>query len=163
MTDARRRVFALLETEMAWSRTGLVAAAGVSPGVVDGLVKAGSLEEVALSASPPPVPPDPAFAIKQLTPEQQKAAEALRAAVVAGYSVNLLDGVTGSGKTEVYFEAIAAAIAKGTQALVMLPEIALTGQFLDRFEERFGARPAEWHSDVSPATAGPGLARCRER
>ena len=62
----------------------------------------------------------------------------------------LLEGVTGSGKTEVYFEAIAAALRAGRQALVMMPEIALTAQFLDRFAARFGVRPAEWHSGVTP-------------
>ena len=67
-----------------------------------------------------------------------------------GFSVTLLEGVTGSGKTEVYFEAVAQALRQGRQALVMLPEIALTAQFLDRFAARFGARPAEWHSGVSP-------------
>ena len=65
------------------------------------------------------------------------------------FAVTLLDGVTGSGKTEVYFEAIAAALAHGRQALVLLPEIALSAQWLDRFAERFGVRPEEWHSDLT--------------
>jgi hypothetical protein len=64
--------------------------------------------------------------------------------------VTLLDGVTGSGKTEVYFEAVADAIRAGRQSLILMPEIALTAQFLDRFAARFGVRPAEWHSEVSP-------------
>jgi primosomal protein N' (replication factor Y) len=67
-----------------------------------------------------------------------------------GFMVDLLDGVTGSGKTEVYFEAVAETIRKGRQALVLLPEIALTAQFLDRFAQRFGVRPAEWHSELGP-------------
>src|SRR2546430_663603 len=67
-----------------------------------------------------------------------------------GYAVTLLDGVTGSGKTEVYFEAIAETIRRGHQTLVLMPEIALTARFLDRFAERFGVRPAEWHSGLSP-------------
>jgi primosomal protein N' (replication factor Y) len=67
-----------------------------------------------------------------------------------GYTVDLLDGVTGSGKTEVYFEAIAETIRRGRQSLVLMPEIALTAQFLDRFAQRFGTRPAEWHSELSP-------------
>ena len=57
--------------------------------------------------------------------------------------------MTGSGKTEVYFEAVAEALRQGRQALVLLPEIALTAQFLDRFAARFGARPAEWHSGLT--------------
>src|SRR5690606_7578604 len=64
------------------------------------------------------------------------------------FAASLLDGVTGSGKTEVYFEALAACLREGRQALVLLPEIALTAQWLDRFEARFGARPVEWHSDL---------------
>ncbi len=67
-----------------------------------------------------------------------------------GFGVTLLDGVTGSGKTEVYFEAVAECIRRGKQALVLMPEIALTTQFLDRFTARFGTRPAEWHSQLSP-------------
>lgn len=151
MTSARRRVIDVIEGDIAWSRTGLAAAAGVSATVVDGLVKCGTFEATSLSAAPPFYPPDPGHAQKDLNVDQAAGAEHLRAAVAAGsFSVSLLDGVTGSGKTEVYFEAVAAAIAGGKQALILLPEIALTAQFLDRFEERFGARPAEWHSEISP-------------
>ncbi|MEM8812714.1 MAG: primosomal protein N' [Pseudomonadota bacterium] len=151
LTDARRRVLDLMEADMAWSRSGLAAAAGVSPSVVDGLVAAATLEPVALSPEPPMRSPDPAYAERSFNRDQAKAVEALRAAVAAGgFSVSLLDGVTGSGKTEVYFEAVASSLARGRQALVLLPEIALTSQFLDRFEDRFGSRPAEWHSDVPP-------------
>ncbi len=84
-----------------------------------------------------------------LSMAQRAAADALAGAVDKGFSVTLLDGVTGSGKTEVYFEAIAAALAAGRQALVLVPEIALTAQWLERFERRFGARPVEWHSDLT--------------
>src|SRR5204863_2782546 len=86
-----------------------------------------------------------------LRPVQHAAAESMRATVAkGGFSATLLDGVTGSGKTQVYFEAIAENIRRGRQSLVLMPEIALTGQFLDRFAERFGVRPAEWHSQLSP-------------
>ena len=71
------------------------------------------------------------------------------AAAAKKFSAHLLDGVTGSGKTEVYFEAVAAALAQDKQVLILLPEIALTVQFLERFAQRFGMRPAEWHSDLS--------------
>jgi primosomal protein N' (replication factor Y) len=88
----------------------------------------------------------------RLTADQAVAAAALRAAVDAkNFSVTLLAGVTGSGKTEVYFEAIAACLAAGRQALVLLPEIALSAQILARFAARFGAAPAAWHSDLGPA------------
>ena len=75
-----------------------------------------------------------------------------------GFTVTLLDGVTGSGKTEVYFEAIAAAVARGKQALVLMPEIALTSHFIARCEERFGAKPAEWHSGLAAPLARPRVA-----
>ncbi len=95
---------------------------------------------------------DPAADPRPLSPAQAEAAAALRAAVRAGrYSTTLLKGVTGSGKTEVYLEAVAEALACGRQALVLLPEIALSVEFLDRVEARFGARPAEWHSGVTQA------------
>ncbi len=156
MTKARARVLERTADRLAWTRAGLAAGAGVSPSVVQGLVEAGTLEVVMMPAEPPARPPDPGFARPTLTTEQEAAAEALREAVAAeGYSVALLDGVTGSGKTEVYFEAAAETIRKGRQVLILLPEIALTASFLERYVARFGARPAEWHSDVAP--------RARER
>ena len=89
---------------------------------------------------------------------QLAAADALRTTVdQGGYTVTLLDGVTGSGKTDVYFEAVAENIRKKRQTLILMPEIALTAQFLDRFSARFGVRPAEWHSQLSPAQAGAHL------
>jgi primosomal protein N' (replication factor Y) len=88
----------------------------------------------------------------ELSPDQDAAAGVLRAAVGAQkFGVTLLDGVTGSGKTEVYLEAVAAALAGGGQALVLLPEIALSVQFLQRFTARFGTAPAVWHSELTPA------------
>lgn len=151
MTAARRRVLDQLADGPAWSKSGLAAAAGVSPSVIQGLLDAGTLSIVQLPPQPAAPPPDPDFATTTLTDEQAAAAEAMRQAVAADeYSVTLLDGVTGSGKTEVYLEAIAAALQAGRQVLVLVPEIALTADFLDRFAARFGARPGEWHSDVAP-------------
>jgi primosomal protein N' (replication factor Y) len=149
MTDARRRV---LEQAggMAWTRSGLAHAAGVSASVVDGMRAQGVFQAVMAAPAPVVAPPDPGYAAPDLTPDQRQAADRLRAAVASGNGVTLLDGVTGSGKTEVYFEAVAATLEKGKQALILLPEIALTQAFLDRFQDRFGAKPAEWHSDVSP-------------
>jgi primosomal protein N' (replication factor Y) len=96
--------------------------------------------------------PEPDRRAVTLTHEQSVAAEALKASITAhDYNAFLLDGVTGSGKTEVYFEAIAQALRMGRQVLVMLPEIALTRAFLDRFADRFGAMPATWHSHMTPA------------
>ena len=122
--------------------------AGVSDSVMRGLVNAGALEAMAVDADRPLACPDPDFAPPQLNPEQGKAAESLVAAIGTGFDPILLDGVTGSGKTEVYFEAIAQCLRQGKQSLVLLPEIALTEPFLKRFEARFGCAPAAWHSGL---------------
>jgi primosomal protein N' (replication factor Y) len=151
MTGARRRVLDLAADGLAWSKSGLAAGAGVSAGVVDGLLAQGTLELVSLPARPFAADPDPDHARPRLSAEQQRAAGALAASVGQGFSVSLLDGVTGSGKTEVYFEAVAETLRQGRQALILIPEIALTGAFLDRFAARFGSRPAEWHSEVGTA------------
>jgi primosomal protein N' (replication factor Y) len=151
MTEARDRVLSLLENGLLRSKSEVAQEAGVSPGVIDGLIDQGALETVALPAEPIALPPDPDFAVPSLNPAQTAAANELREAVRARkFSVSLLDGVTGSGKTEVYFEAVAEVIRQKRQALILLPEIALTTRFLDRFGERFGERPAEWHSAVAP-------------
>ncbi len=151
ITTARARVLELAEGGVAWTRTGLARAAGVSTTVVDGLVAQGLFEPVAIPPQSVVPLPDPTAGRTVLTFEQAQAAEALREAVKAQvFSVSLIDGVTGSGKTEVYFEAIAAALEAGRQVLVLMPEIALTHAFLDRFHDRFGARPGEWHSDITP-------------
>ena len=96
-------------------------------------------------------------------PSARRRRRCARRVAKGGYGVTLLDGVTGSGKTQVYFEAVSEVIRRGKQALVLLPEIALTTQFLDRFVERFGVRPAEWHSQLSPAPARAHLERGRGR
>jgi primosomal protein N' (replication factor Y) len=151
MTAARGRVLALLADGLARGKSEVAEEAGVSPGVINGLVDEGTLETLVLPPEPVAAPPDPDFLAADFTPGQRAAADALGASIAAGgYSVTLLDGVTGSGKTQVYFEAVAAAVRQGRQALILMPEIALTGQVLDRFAERFGARPAEWHSQISP-------------
>ncbi|MCL4105127.1 UNVERIFIED_CONTAM: hypothetical protein GTU68_018834 [Idotea baltica] len=124
--------------------------AGVSSSVIKGLVKQGAVNEEEAPRDLPFARLDPTLAGKALTPEQGVGVDALQKAIAAeSFSTTLLKGVTGSGKTEVYLEAVAATLAKGRQALVLLPEIALTAEFLDRVEARFGARPAEWHSGVT--------------
>jgi primosomal protein N' (replication factor Y) len=154
-TPARLRVLALAPLVEPIAKAELAAAAGCSTAVIDGLVADGALEAAALPPETAPRP-DPDFAPAALEPDQRAAADALVAAVEQGaYAANLLEGVTGSGKTEVYFEAVAAALRAGRQALILLPEIALTAQFLERFAARFGVAPAEWHSGVT--------ARRRER
>jgi primosomal protein N' (replication factor Y) len=151
MTPARRRVLELLSDGLLRGKREAAEEAGVSPGVIDGLVDDGALEALPMPVEPVARLPDPAFQQPELSDAQRAAADALCADVAAGkFSATLLDGVTGSGKTEVYFEAIAENIRRGRQSLILMPEIALTTQFLDRFAVRFGVRPAEWHSDVAP-------------
>ncbi|WP_334176156.1 primosomal protein N', partial [Pseudoxanthobacter sp.] len=151
LTPARRRVLDLAPTLPSWTRAALAEAAGVSPSVVDGLAALGAFRPAELPPLPAAPEPDPAAFSPDLTPDQRTAAAALVAAVAEGRaSVTLLDGVTGSGKTEVFLEAVAATVAAGRQALIMMPEIALTQAVIARFTRRFNARPAEWHSAVSP-------------
>ncbi len=149
MTPARKRALEIAADGLVRAKAALAAEAQCSTGVVDGLVEAGVLVEVAIPERRFPVP-DPAHAVTDFGETQIAAAHAMRAAGGSdAFSVTLLDGVTGSGKTEVYFEAVARALEKGRQALIMLPEIALTSQFMDRFKGRFGCPPVEWHSALS--------------
>jgi primosomal protein N' (replication factor Y) len=150
MTDARGRVLAEVAQGGAFTARDLAEAAAVSRGVVTGLAKAGSLRTHVAARDPAFPRPDPETPRPPLSSEQQTAAGALAGKVAArAFSVSLLEGVAGAGKTEVYFEAIAEALREGRESLVMVPEIALTAQWLERFEGRFGVRPAEWHSDLS--------------
>ncbi len=148
MTPQRERAMAALEGEQATIRE-LSGLAGVSEAVLRGLVNQGVLEPVEVDCDRPYRRARADYAVPELSTEQQQAADQLTAAVQADcFAPFLLDGVTGSGKTEVYFEAIAAAISGGRQVLVLLPEIALTEAFLRRFEDRFGAAPVLWHSSL---------------
>ena len=125
---------------------------GVSDAVIRGLIAGGALERVALIPPPAFGAPDADHAPPTLEPAQAEAATVLARAVGDhGFQPFLLEGVTGSGKTEVYFEAVAQAIRQGGEALVLLPEIALTAPFLARFTARFGAAPAVWHSGLTSA------------
>ncbi|MEQ1547702.1 MAG: primosomal protein N' [Chakrabartia sp.] len=127
----------------------LAVIADVSDAVIRGLVKIGAIEGVEVKLDTPFTPPDPDFFQPLLSAEQSAATDSLVASVKArAFAPVLLDGVTGSGKTEVYFEAIAEALREGRQTLVLLPEIALTEPFLRRFEARFGHAPVAWHSDL---------------
>ena len=150
MTAARERVLALMADGLIRSKADAAREGGVTPSVINGLLDEETLEIVELPPEPVAKAPDPDCATPELSPAQVAAADILRDAVKTNaFSTHLLDGVTGSGKTEVYFEAVAEAIRRGKQSLILLPEIALTAQFLDRFAERFGTRPVEWHSQVS--------------
>jgi primosomal protein N' (replication factor Y) len=150
LSEPRRRALEAADDGLARSVTGLAEDANVSAAVVRGLVTAGALIATQLPEFSAFQPPDADFAAPQMGPDQAVAADALKSAVTAQkFSAALLDGVTGSGKTEVYFEAVAQALRLGRQVMILLPEIALTVQFLERFATRFGVRPCEWHSDLS--------------
>ncbi len=149
LTPARKRALEIAADGLIRAKSALAAEAGCTNGVIDGLVAAGCLVEVAIPERRFPRP-RPDHAHVDFADAQARAAHAMHAAVDAqAFSVSLLDGVTGSGKTEVYFEAVARTLEKGRQALIMLPEIALTSQFMDRFTGRFGCVPVEWHSALS--------------
>ncbi len=153
MTPARRRLIELLSDGLLHGKSEAAREAGVSAGVVDGLVDEGTLAVEAMPRPLAPPAPDPAYAVPEFSRQQRTAVDAMRALAANGtFHVALLDGVTGSGKTEVYFEAVAETIRRGKQSLILMPEIALTGQFLDRFARRFGVRPLEWHSELTPRT-----------
>ncbi|HEX4198879.1 MAG TPA: primosomal protein N' [Caulobacteraceae bacterium] len=151
MTPARARA---LEAAAEPLPAGLLAAAaGVSAGVIRSLIEAGALEIRLVEPSAGFEPPDLNLKGRPLNASQAAAAAALAELIgQGGFQAALLDGVTGSGKTEVYLEAVAAALDADptAQILVLLPEIALTQAVIDRFAERFAAAPAEWHSAVAP-------------
>ncbi|OIQ39585.1 MAG: primosomal protein N' [Roseobacter sp. MedPE-SWde] len=152
MTPARSKVLAVMDefSSMAFTPKELADMAGVTPSVIKGLVGQGALREEETPRDQPYPVLDPLRPGKTLTADQATAAAALAAGVESGsYGTTLLKGVTGSGKTEVYLEAVASCLRKGRQALVLLPEIALTAEFLKRVEQRFGATPAEWHSGAT--------------
>jgi primosomal protein N' (replication factor Y) len=149
MTPAREKVIAVLEEfgGLSFTLKEVAEQAGVGTSVVKGLVAQGAVFEEDTPRDLPFPVLDPDQVGKVLTPDQNSAVNQLTSS--RGYKTTLLKGVTGSGKTEVYLEAVAACLRQGRQALVLLPEIALTSEFLTRVDVRFGAKPAEWHSGVT--------------
>ncbi|MCS6762187.1 MAG: primosomal protein N' [Candidatus Devosia symbiotica] len=150
LTPTRLRVLDALMDDMAWPKPALIAASGVSASVIEGLERAGAIERIELPAPPIVDPPDPEASVVTLSEGQQKALGEILALDPQRFGVALLDGVTGGGKTEVFFEVVADTLRASRQALILLPEIALTNSFINRFITRFGTRPAEWHSDMTP-------------
>ncbi len=150
MTAARKRVLEALADGRPRPPADLARAAGVSAGVVHAMAKAALLTPTTI-----PEPTDPPLDIRRdavdLSPAQTEAATDLVSTIGRGHAVTLLEGVPGSGKTEVYLEAVVAALDRGEQVLVLLPEIALTGQLLHRFARRFGREIAVWHSELGGA------------
>ena len=151
LTPARQRVFDLMVDRKLRGSGDISTAANVSQAVITGMVAKGLLAvEYVAADQPPPFPRDD---LPELTLSSTQAVAAcdLSAMIGRGFSATLLDGVTGSGKTEVYFEAVKAALKAEQQILILLPEIALSVAWRKRFETRFGVLPVEWHSDVSAA------------
>jgi primosomal protein N' (replication factor Y) len=147
-SDARWRVMDFLKFAP-FCRRDIAAGAGVTQSVIKTLIDSGVLREVKVAKQKEYQLPKCGFQKVVLTDEQARAADVLCRKVEQGFSVTLLNGVTGSGKTEVYFEAVEKAFTAGKQVLIMVPEIGLTAQWLKRFEKRFGVVPAEWHSALS--------------
>ena len=153
LTSARKRV---LDLQDVWPgrASDLAKAAGVSPGVISGMANVGLLERKNEPLDPPFDHPNTEHDERafDLTPAQEQAAAKLQDLVkMNAFNVALLDGVTGSGKTEVYLEAAAAALEQGGQVLILVPEIALTQAGMRRITERFNAEPAQWHSAMGDA------------
>lgn len=167
MTPARKRILDIADDGLIRVKSALAMEAACSTGVVDGLIASGNLVDVAIPEKTCPRP-NPEHATVTFSDIQDPAVHALVSAVDGDvFSATLLDGVTGSGKTEVYFEAVARALLADKQVLIILPEIALTSQFMRRFEDRFGCLPTEWHSAVTGPERGRiwravanGSARC---
>lgn len=144
-SDARWRVMDFLKFAP-FNRQDIAAGAGVGQSVIKAMIDAGVLRPVLIEDKKEFEKPNAAYKKVNLTDEQKEAAVQLVDEIGNGFNVTLLDGVTGSGKTEVYFEAVARALELGQQVLILVPEIGLTSQWLGRFERRFGVKPAKWHS-----------------
>ena len=150
LTPPRQRVLDVLARQEPRLAADVLREAGVSSAVLRGMVDAGLVVVEAVLPGAPFRYPDPDFPGPALSAQQEDVAVALRRAVSErAFTVTLLDGVTGSGKTEVYLEAVAACLRERRQALIMLPEIALSSQWIERFQRRFGVAPAVWHSDLA--------------
>lgn len=149
ITENRKAVFDFLSNGFEAEKEQILSATGVSDAVISAMIKHGFLYKKDVMVNEEAVEQIVNLSKPtQLTHEQQNAADVLIRKVNNGFSATLLDGVTGSGKTEVYFEAVAKTLALGKQVLVLVPEISLTSQWLRRFEVRFGVTPFIWHSEV---------------
>ena len=149
-SDARWHVIDLLK-HGPYSKAEIMAGTGVSASVIKTLIDAGILIPLEVEVQKPAQTFDFEKGKITLNAEQQNAADILCAKQNIGFNVTLLDGVTGSGKTEVYLQAAINALKQNKQVLILVPEIALTTQWLERFEKRFGVKPYQWHSALLPS------------
>lgn len=149
MTAARQKLLDFMREKKAVPYTDIISDEISSNAVIKGLVDHGALtiSEKKLNLFGPT---NFSYNAVPLTAAQETAYQHIQKDIDKDtFHVSLLDGVTGSGKTEVYFEAISHALNQGKQSLVLMPEIALTTQWLSRFERRFGTPPVLWHSSLS--------------
>ncbi|MCF8496520.1 MAG: primosomal protein N' [Alphaproteobacteria bacterium] len=152
LSPVHRKVLDVLADGVSRRPSEIADLAGCSAGVVKTMAAKGFLEAVEIQGAPPCRAPDVNRPGAELSPDQKAAAGILSGHVRAGqFKATLLDGVTGAGKTETYFEAVAEALRQDKQVLILLPEIALSNAFLDRFQSRFGCAPALWHSNLTLA------------
>ena len=150
LTPARQRVLDIVQSGLTFLKKDLAVETAVSVAVIDGLIDAGTLEPLPVLQKNTFEQPDSTYCRPDLSLDQRSAADVLcRCIIQRDTRPVLVHGVTGSGKTEVYFEAVAQALELKRQALVLMPEIALTSQFLERFARRFGTQPAVWHSGIT--------------
>ena len=163
LTPQRQKVMEVMADGQTRIASEVADMARCSAAVVRGMADKGLLEEVSIYNPAPCLNPNPEGHLAELSEDQQMVADELCDDVKSGmFSASLVDGVTGAGKTEVYFEAVAEALKAGKQVVIMLPEIALSNAFLERFKTRFGCAPALWHSHLTPAqrrTAWRGVAQ----
>ncbi len=152
LSPQRQKVLDVLDSGLAYRAADLAREAGCSSAVVKGLADKGLIQVTEIHSPAPCRKPDPYRAGAELSDDQHHAAQTMKDLLDSEeFHAALLDGVTGAGKTETYFEAVAGALAKDKQVLILLPEIALSNAFLERFKQRFGCAPALWHSHLSPA------------
>ncbi|MCV6599613.1 MAG: primosomal protein N' [Alphaproteobacteria bacterium] len=153
-TQSRVKTIELIKSKERLTAKEIMEELSVGDSVIKGLLKANVLKEEKQIRELNFPKPDLTISGKDLSEDQKKATSKLLDNIGDNFSVSLIDGITGSGKTEVYFEAISEVLAKGKQVLIMLPEISLSGGFIERFEHRFGIKPYVWHSSISPAQKG---------
>ncbi len=151
-TKARERVLDLLQKAGGLSAAEIRKSAGVSASVITTMVNQGLLEAAKVNLMTPVANPDLELAGPELTEDQRRAASVMCSSIGSGFAAFLLDGVTGSGKTETYLEAVRSALAVGQQVLILLPEIGMSTSWRNRFKARFGVPPTEWHSEIGPAS-----------
>lgn len=151
LTPTQQKIIDVLKDGQLRIQADIAREAGVSSGVIKALHDKGVLITVEAATPPPCNCANPDYFSLELSPAQMEAAEKLKEAVSSKPETIVLDGVTGAGKTEVYFEAVAQAMREKKQVLILMPEIALSNAFIDRFQKRFGCKPALWHSSLTQA------------